>query len=437
MIELWYFSRAILFLLIVFFLVACTTVSSQPKVAGIKTSDYKSRIQIHSDRNVTVSSSVLSNDESLAVYGVPLADKDIQPVWIEVENNDDVAYWLMSPGLDPNFFPASEVVDAFTDIAAVDTYSQREKLFTDLAFRNPVPPGSKVSGFVLTNLDQGVKMVQLDLVASGRLRTFSFMSTVPGFSADYKAKKVFTQQLYAEDELIHYADDDDLRRALEALPCCVTNQTGTRNGDPLNLVVIGGLDDAFPALVRRGWRPTEVTWSGSVMKMITSTLAGERYPYAPVSPLFVYGRSQDLALQKARDNIHQRNHLRLWLSPMRYQGKAVWIGQISRDIGSRLTIHSPYLTTHKIDPDVDEALNALLEDMAYSQNLQKIGLVKGVGAVSRSAPRQNLTTDPYYTHGFRGVMFFDSKPTSMIDIEFLDWEGKEGGLVKASAKEKR
>jgi hypothetical protein len=80
----------------------------------------------------------------------------------------------------------------------------------------------------------------------------------------------------------------------------------------------------------------------------------------------VYGRRQDLALQKARDNVHQRNHLRLWLTPMRYEGKQVWVGQISRDIGTRLTIHSKTLTTHKIDPDVDEARRALLEDVAYS-----------------------------------------------------------------------
>ena len=39
--------------------------------------------------------------------------------------------------------------------------------------------------------------------------------------------------------------------------------------------------------------------------------------------------------------------------------------------------------------------------MAYSQNLAKIGFVKGVGAARKSAPRGNLTTDPYYTDGFR------------------------------------
>jgi hypothetical protein len=39
------------------------------------------------------------------------------------------------------------------------------------------------------------------------------------------------------------------------------------------------------------------------MKMVTSALSGERYPYAPVSDLYLFGRPQDLALQKARDNI--------------------------------------------------------------------------------------------------------------------------------------
>jgi hypothetical protein len=203
------------------------------------------------------------------------------------------------------------------------------------------------------------------------------------------------------------------------LPCCVTNKDASKNGDPLNLVVVGGLDDALPAFVRRGWRPTEQKWSGSIMKMMTSAISRERYPYAPVSDLYLFGRAQDFALQKARDTIHQRNHLRLWLSPMRYQDKQVWVGQISRDIGSRLTIHSPTLTTHKIDPDVDEARGALGEDMAYSQGLAKIGMAKGVGAAPKNSPRENLTTDPYYTDGRRLVLFFDHAPTSLAEIELV------------------
>jgi len=44
-------------------------------------------------------------------------------------------------------------------------------------------------------------------------------------------------------------DDSALRAALESLPCCATSDDGAKNGDPLNLVIVGGLDDAFSALV--------------------------------------------------------------------------------------------------------------------------------------------------------------------------------------------
>ena len=408
-------------------LAACASIEP---LTDTETLDYKSRVQIRTDDKLTVAVSVLSARESRELYGMPLASKDIQPVWIRVENNDDIAYWLLSPGLDPNFYPASEAADAFATTHENETQAVLEQRFSALAFKNPAPPGATVSGFVLTHLDEGVKMVQVDLVASGEHRSFSFLSPVPGFRSDYRARRVFIRELYSADEIVNYTDADAFRAALESLPCCVTNKDGERNGDPLNLVVVGGQEDAFPALVRRGWRPTEQTWYGSVVKMINSALSGERYPYAPISPLYLYNRPQDLALQKARDNIHQRNHLRLWLSPMRYHGKDVWVGQISRDIGSRFTIHSPYLTTHKIDPDVDEALIALIEDMAYSQSLVKIGLVKGVGAAPRDKPRRNLTTDPYYTDGFRGVLIFDKDTTALTEIEFLPWEGRDDGYIK-------
>jgi hypothetical protein len=342
-------------------------------------------------------------------------------VWVEVENSEDIAYWLLSPELDPDFFPASEAAEAFAREGDTQDLQSR---FGRLAFRNPVPAGTTVSGFVLTNRDEGVKMVHLDLVNGQDLKSFSSLHEVPGFLADYHGQSFI--DLYTPESFTDFSDLAELRTALAALPCCVSNRRGTRFGDPLNLVIIGGVDDAFAALVRRGWRPTERTWRGSVIRMVNSALAGERYPYAPVSPLYFYGRRHDLALQKARDNIHQRNHLRLWLSPMRYRGKSVWVGQISRDIGSRLTIHSPYLTTHKIDPNVDEARVALTEDLAYSQNLVAIGLVTGVGAATRDAPRENLTTDPYYTDGFRVVLVFDTRTTSLDEIDFLPWEQLSG-----------
>lgn len=399
------------------------------------TADYRTRVITKTDGPVRVSASVLSPDESRAVYGVPLAERGIQPVWIEVQNQGSDALWLLSPGVDPNFFPPSEVAEAFAGKSTPTEVSSREAAFRTLAFRNPIAPGATVSGFVLTNLHEGAKLIQVDLVGDARSHTFSIVTTVPGLKADYEQSQVFQREIYTADQITDFTDDAAFRAALEKLPCCVTNADGSKTGDPLNLIVVGGLDDAFPSFVRRGWSATEATWSGSVMRMVTSALAGDRYPYAPVSNLFLFGRQQDIALQKARDTIHQRNHLRLWKSPLRYHGKDVWVGQISRDIGSRMTIHSPTLTTHKIDPDVDKAGMALLGDLMYSQNLRKFAFVKGVGAATRENPKRNLTTDPWYTSGLRVVLFFDRKPTPISEIEILPWETTAEGRWHAGAVE--
>lgn len=388
--------------------------------------DFRSRALTATEEGMTVSVTVLSARESASLYGLALAKKGIQPVWVEVRNEEDRPYFLLFPGLDPNFFPSSEAADAFAEGESREVRAEISERFGRLAFRNPVLPGQTVSGMVLTNLEEGVKLIQLDLVAHGRVRALSMFTIVPDFRSDYHASAVFWREVYPPDLIRSYEDDDAFLAALETLPCCATNGDGAKNGDPLNLVVVGGLEDAFPALVRRGWRPTETKWSGAIMRVVSSAISGERYLNAPVSDLFLFGRPQDLALQKARDSIHQRNHLRLWLSPMRYHGKPVWVGQISRDIGSRLTIHSPTLTTHKIDPDVDEARTALAEDMAYSQSLAIVGYASGVGAAAPESPRENLTTDPYYTDGDRLVLVFDRRPSSLAAIRFFSRREQDG-----------
>jgi hypothetical protein len=382
---------------------------------------YQNRAVTRTEGGVQVSTAVLSPAESAAVYGVPLSERKIQPVWIEVRNREDGNYFLLSPGLDPNFFPASEAAEAFGNHASHDEQVALDSRFRALGFRNPVRPGETVSGFVLTNLHEGAKLVQIDLVAKGRARTFSIFVPVPGFETDYKRSQVFKRAADPDEPIVNYTDDGSFRAAVEALPCCATNEDGSKNGDPLNLVVVGGLDDAFPSFVRRGWSVTEQKWSGAIRRMISAALSGEAYVNAPVSDLFLFGHAQDLALQKARGDIHQRNHMRLWLSNMRYHGKPVWVGQVSRDIGTRLTWHTSTFTTHKIDPDVDEARTALTEDMTYSQNLSKIGLLNGVVAAPESMPRENLTTDPYFTDGYRIVLVFDRAPSSLADITVFPW----------------
>jgi hypothetical protein len=88
----------------------------------------------------------------------------------------------------------------------------------------------------------------------------------------------------------------------------------------------------------------------------------------------------------------------------------------------RFTFKTRPPVTHKIDPDVDEALHALLEDLVTSQQVSKLGWVKGVGKASRVKPRHNLTGDPYFTFGLRAVLVFERRPVSFNEIQRFDWE---------------
>ena len=63
------------------------------------------------------------------------------------------------------------------------------------------------------------------------------------------------------------------------------------------------------------------------------------------------------------------------------------------------------MTTHRIDPDVDEARDYVVEDLMHVGRLERAGYVDGVGPCDQSAPRRNLTGDPYYTDGKRAVVF--------------------------------
>ncbi len=237
----------------------------------------------------------------------------------------------------------------------------------------------------------------------------------------YAVQKVNFSTIYPPGS-IQDVDLAELRSRLEKLPCCAVNAAGDKSGDPLNLVVIGGDTDGIFPFITRGWRLDEPFDFHSAFRSVRAFLFSTEYLNAPVSPLFVFGRTQDISLQKARDKISLRNHLRVWLAPFSINGKHVWVGQISRDIGIKLTTQSWYLTTHRISPEVDQERYYLLQDLVMTGAVSRFGFVRGVGASTPSSPRTNLTGDPYLTDGLRLVVFLDGKQHPLNEIEFLEWD---------------
>jgi hypothetical protein len=337
----------------------------------------------------------------------------VQPVWIEIENGRDEDVAFMSVGLDPEYFTPIEAASLESD----GSNEELSRRFLSQGMDMFIESGKTRSGFVFTRLDEGTKTFNVDIVSSDAgMMTFTFFVPVPGLKIDHQ--EVDWENLYPADQIVD-VDEDFLVEAIARQPCCTTDAPGTGTGDPLNLVVIGDLIDVYYAFIRAGWDETETVHRSSMFKTIQSFFSGSEYRYSPVSGLFVFERTQDVAFQRARDNIHERNHLRLWMSRARFEGKPVWIGQISRDIGVRFTIKT--ITTHKIDPDVDETREYLLENLAYSQSLAKFGYAGGVGAASFDEPRHNLTGDPYFTDGYRLVLWVSATPVDIADLEFVPW----------------
>jgi hypothetical protein len=379
---------------------------------------------------VKVTAAALGPYESYQVLGVPVALKGIQPVWLEIKNDEAVPVWYLRAGTDNAWYSPYETFYLNRFRAPRKANAFLERRCYDLHFQNPVMPGETRSGFIYTQLDEGAKSVDIDVVGRGMVRSFSFQLRVPGFLSANREDVV--QAVAASDAIQNFDDEESFRRALEQLPSCTTDRRGTGGGDPLNLVIIGSPQDIFPAFSRRGWHGTEQTHRASVMKTIRSALLRRAYRYSPVSPLYVFGRSQDVSGQKARGDVNLRNHLRLWLTPIKFRNESVWLGQISRDIGVRFLWAFPP-TTHKIDPDTDESRNGLAQDLAYSQALQTFGYVKGVGAATRDRPGHNLTGDPFFTDGLRVVLLLRQRPTTLADIQFLDWDRPAGPAVSRPA----
>jgi len=379
---------------------------------------YLDRAQTQVEGPVRVTAAVPSAKETGKLFGAPLYQRQVQPVWLEIENKGGVSVKFLPVGVDPLYYTPIEAAHVGKDGKPAASNTQRVRRFYNEGMGVVwVPPGETRSGFVFTSLDEGTKAFNVDLVADEEAYHFTFFMPVPGLRIDHH--NVDWENLYAEDALLSIEDAGSLIEALESYPCCTTDKKGEDAGDPLNLVVIGELDDVYYAFLRAGWDETETIYGGSGLKTLASFFSGGEYRYSPVSGLYVFARPQDIALQKARDNIHERNHLRLWLAPVRYRGLPVFIGQISRDIGVRFSKRT--ITTHEIDPDVDETREFLLEDLAYAQSLAAFAYVGGVGKAPIEAPRTNLTGSPYFTDGHRVVLWLTAVPTSIADIQVFEW----------------
>jgi len=408
------FTRSIVLFTGIILLHAC---ASGPTITPDNAGDYLARAQSQSKDGISVTASVPDRDESRKIFKTDLYRSKVQPVWLEITNSSDETVTFLPVGLDPGYFSPTEAANLDLKLIPEDRSSPPIDFgFFGKSLKPSVEPGETQKGFIFSSLDEGTKSFNVDIIREGGLTTFTFFIPVPGLHIDHY--NVNWENLYDTDE-IRDLDAGAVRTYLAAQTCCTTDKTAKGDGDPVNLVIIGKPADVYAAFIRAGWDETETITRSTTWKTVRSFLGGGEYRYSPVSGLYVFGRPQDVAFQKARDNIHERNHLRLWMTPVTFKGLPVWMAQISRDIGVRFTKKT--ITTHKIDPDTDETREFLLEDLAYAQALKKFAYVEGAIPAPIDKPRGNFTGDPYFTDGYRLVLWVTSTPVDTNDVVYIDW----------------
>jgi len=381
------------------------------------------RSQTLEQRDVRVTVSVLTRKETKMVFGIELEKKGIQPVWIDIENFSDAPYWFMLSGVDPNCFSAREAAYICHAFCRKKRNRKMDRHFEDLAIDQLVLPNCRTAGFGFSHVKQGIKEVRVRLFGDRKVLDFEFHIQVPGLKTDWET--VDFHALYPEDAIEDIRDPGTLRERLATLPLVTSKKNGGGAGDPLNIVVIGDLEKPF---TRARWDETERLTAGTAWKTVKGFF-GKEYKHAPMSSLYVFGRHQDIGLQKARDSIHERNHLRLWLTPYLWKGKPVWLGTISRDIGVYFTTRAWNLTTHAIDPNVDEARDYLTEDLAMARSLAGFGYLPGVAPATQEDPHRNLMQAPYWTDGDRVILWVTDDSVPLERIQSFEWEQRESDAV--------
>jgi hypothetical protein len=170
------------------------------------------------------------------------------------------------------------------------------------------------------------------------------------------------------------------------IPRRITDKTGNP-GDMVNFLIIGSQTAMEKVFFTAGWVKVDLDVKDTVLNGLIASMSKESYLTMPMSPLYLFGRTQDYGWAHAEpiQVVASRNHLRIWKAPFAVNGENVWAGAATHDVGFARDERNHGLT-HKINPDVD------LEKDYVEKTLCGTGLVTEVSHFLPDNPVQTART---------------------------------------------
>jgi hypothetical protein len=155
----------------------------------------------------------------------------------------------------------------------------------------------------------------------------------------------------------------------------------------VNFLIIGSQTAMEKVFFTAGWVKVDLDVKDTVLNGLIASMSKESYLTMPMSPLYLFGRTQDYGWAHAEpiQVVASRNHLRIWKAPFAVNGESVWVGAATHDIGFARDQRNNGLT-HKIDADVD------LEKNYVEKTLCSTGLVSEVSHFLPNNPVQTART---------------------------------------------
>lgn len=170
-------------------------------------------------------------------------------------------------------------------------------------------------------------------------------------------------------------------------------------GDPVNLGVDGSAAQLDEVMVAAGWHHADEITAASTWRIIISTLTRRSYPTAPVSPLMLFGRRQDVAYQQeVEGNPKQRHHVRFWHCPPGWLlpggAHADWLGAATYDTDVGISFFTLQIT-HRIDQDTDIERDHVVSTAAASDPAVKVRVLRDftTGYHARNGGGDRFETD--------------------------------------------
>jgi hypothetical protein len=361
-----------------------------------------------------VQAAVPGADQARSFLGVDVYARNIQPVWLKIRNDNETRARVVISSIDPKYFPPSEVAWYFKKEFSKEGWMDLEKRLIDLSLPRFIEPGETVSGLVFTNLSPGTKSFNLDVfrgVRPPQYQQFTFFLRVPGFVPDYT--NVRFDELYAEEELEQFTLAT-VPAAIDSLACCTSNADGTATGRPVNVYFVSEGLVLLKSLLRAGW--------------VETTVASDDVGDGPVN--FLFGRPADGKFRKPRDGTTDRTELAVWKTPVLVDGKPLWAAQVRHAVGRRFPL-GDRLFGVRLDPDVDEGRNYVLQTFWYAQTLEQWGLTDTGTQVPQSNPEMDLLGNPWFTlDPYDAVIWLSDNPIPMNEAKNLTWDdrGAERGV---------